>query len=72
MLMSANSVTVMKNKWYVARYDIGGEPAYIAEKRINSFKNVLRRNIMNTGPFTRDREAVKRVVEALNRRETGK
>ena len=62
----------MKNKWYVAKYEINGEPAYIAEKKVNSFKNVLRRDIRNCGPFVRDKEPVKKVVDELNRREMRK
>ena len=56
----------MRSKWYVHEVMIDGRPAYIAAYTVNSFKNVLRRNMRTCGGFSRNREAVERLVEALN------
>ena len=58
----------MKDKWYVAEYEINGRPAYIAERKC-IIKTGIERDIRTCDGFTRNYESVKGLVDALNRRE---
>ena len=74
MLMNAKLVILMrrKTKWYVNESEISGEPAYSAQLKFKADKKSLDRGIRTCGGFSRDRESVKKLVDALNERERNK
>ena len=58
----------MKNKWYVAEYEVNSRPAYIAERKC-TIKTGIERDIRTCGGFSRNYNSVFRLVNALNKRE---
>ena len=56
-----------KNEWYIAKHIINDAPAYIAQCD-NYIKAGIGRDTRYCGSFTRNKESVRRTVQALNER----